>query len=88
MEFRRAMAASFFFRFFMHVTFELDAFKPGSCNLFPKNYRSGAIAHPHKPLSTGMQYFSKVPGDRVIGQPYRHAAAHVQVLPLHESEIL
>ena len=77
-EFRRAMAASFFFRFFMHVAFELDAARPGSCTLFPETYRSGAIAHPSKPLSTGMQYFSKVPGDMVIGQPYRHAAAHVQ----------
>ncbi|KAK9861190.1 hypothetical protein WJX84_010543 [Apatococcus fuscideae] len=78
-EFRRAMVASFFFRFFMHVAFELDAALPGSCALFPETYRSGAIAHPHKPLSIGMQYFSKVPGDSVIGQPFRHAAAHVQV---------
>ena len=32
-----------------------------------------------RPPSAGLQYYSAVPGEDVVGQPYRHLAADLQV---------
>ncbi|KAL3157593.1 hypothetical protein ABBQ32_012044 [Trebouxia sp. C0010 RCD-2024] len=77
-EFRRSLAASFLFRFFVHVATQLEADVQGFQPLFPDTYKSAALPF-HRPPVQGLQYWSKVPGEAVVGQPTRHMAADVQV---------
>lgn len=76
-EFRRSLAASFLFRFFVHVATQLEADVQGFQPLFPDTYKSAALPF-HRPPVQGLQYWSKVPGEAVVGQPTRHMAADVQ----------
>lgn len=77
-EFRRSLAASFLFRFFVHVAAQLEADVQGFQPLFPDNYKSAALPF-HRPPVQGLQYWSKVPGEAIVGQPTRHMAADLQV---------
>lgn len=79
-EFRRSLAASFLFRFFIHVASQLEADLPGFKPMFPDSYKSAAVPF-HRPPVQGLQYYSKVPGEAVVGQPTRHMAADLQVIP-------
>ena len=79
-EFRRSLAASFLFRFFIHVASQLEADLPGFKPMFPGTYKSAAVPF-HRPPAQGLQYYSKVPGEAVVGQPTRHMAADLQVMP-------
>jgi hypothetical protein len=77
-EFRRSLASSFLFRFFVHVASQLEADQPGFQAIFPHTYKSAAVPF-HRPPVQGLQYYSKVPGEAVVGQPTRHMAADLQV---------
>ena len=72
------MAASFLFRFFVHVGTQLEADLPGWQNLFPPTFKSAAVPFERPPVQ-GLQYYSKVPGEAIVGQPTRHMAADLQV---------
>lgn len=80
MEFRRSLALSFLFRFFVHVASQLEADQPGFQAIFPPTFKSAAVPF-HRPPVQGLQYYSKVPGEAVVGQPTRHMAADLQVHP-------
>jgi len=80
-EFRRSLASSFLFRFFVHVASQLEADLPGYKPIFPDTYKSAAVPF-HRPPVQGLQYYSKVPGEAVVGQPTRHMAADLQVTRL------
>ncbi|KAL0052613.1 hypothetical protein WJX82_004790 [Trebouxia sp. C0006] len=77
-EFRRSLALSFLFRFFVHVASQLEADQPGFQAIFPPTFKSAAVPF-HRPPVQGLQYYSKVPGEAVVGQPTRHMAADLQV---------
>ncbi|DBA72485.1 TPA: hypothetical protein ACH3X2_010250 [Trebouxia sp. C0005] len=77
-EFRRSLASSFLFRFFVHVASQLEADQPGFQAIFPPTFKSAAVPF-HRPPVQGLQYYSKVPGEAVVGQPTRHMAADLQV---------
>ena len=77
-EFRRSLASSFLFRFFVHVASQLERDLPGFQPMFPDTYKSAAVPF-HRPPVQGLQYWSKVPGEAVVGQPTRHMAADLQV---------
>ena len=81
-EFRRSLASSFLFRFFVHVATQLEADVQGFQPLFPDSYKSAAVPF-HRPPVQGLQYWSKVPGEAVVGQPTRHMAADLQVCLRH-----
>lgn len=81
-EFRRSLAASFLFRFFVHVAAKLEADVPGYQSVFPDSYKSAAVPFQRPPVQ-GLQYYSKAPGEAVVGQPMRHMAADLQVAPCH-----
>ena len=78
-EFRRSLAASFLFRFFVHVAAKLEADVPGYQSAFPDSFKSAAVPF-HRPPVQGLQYYSKAPGEGAVGQPMRHMAADLQVL--------
>ncbi|EFN53303.1 hypothetical protein CHLNCDRAFT_136969 [Chlorella variabilis] len=85
-EFRRSLAASFLFKGLLFVAQQLEAEVPAFTSPFPENYRSGkrrpcpaAVKPYERPASHGLQYYSAVPGEDVVGQPYRHQAADEQV---------
>ncbi len=77
-EFRRSLASSFLFRVFVHVASQLEADQPGFQAIFPPTFKSAAVPF-HRPPVQGLQYYSKVPGEAVVGQPTRHMAADLQV---------
>ena len=80
-EFRRSLASSFLFRFFVHVATQLESDLPDFQPLFPDTFKSAAVPF-HRPPVQGLQYWSKVPGEAVVGQPTRHMAADLQVCHL------
>ena len=53
---------------------------PRRCSLpSPLPPLSAAVQPYERPASHGLQYYSPVPGEDVVGQPYRHMAADEQV---------
>ena len=82
MEYRRSLAASFLFRFFVDVALKLE--KEGSgykaADWLPAGHESAAV-HFERPASQGVQYFNKVGEQNVVGQPVRHMAADLQARP-------
>ena len=85
MEYRRSLAASFLFRFFATTALQLQADAPGlSPPLLPREFASAAAGY-HRPPSRGLQYFSTVPDQDIVGQPIPHLAAKLQVSPIPES---
>ncbi len=81
-EYRRSLAASFLFRFFVDVALKLE--KEGSgykaADWLPAGHESAAV-HFERPASQGVQYFNKVGEQDVVGQPVRHMAADLQARP-------
>ncbi|KAK9811378.1 hypothetical protein WJX72_002855 [[Myrmecia] bisecta] len=77
-EFRQSLAASFLFRFFMHVAIKLESDAAGYQAAIPPEFRS-AVAKFERPASHGLQYYSQVPDQDIVGQPVRHLAADLQV---------
>ena len=80
MEFRRSLAASFLFRFFIEVSYDLEKDDPGfkASKTLPAEYESALRSKFERPASKGMQYFTKVADGQVVGQPERHMAADLQ----------
>jgi xanthine dehydrogenase/oxidase len=80
-EFRRSLAASFLFKGVLYAATALEADAPADSPFvlpFEDSYRS-AVQPYHRPSTCGLQYYSPVPDVDVVGQPYRHAAADMQV---------
>ena len=81
-EYRRSLAASFLFRFFVDVALQLEkggsGYKAG--DWLPPGHESAAV-HFERPASQGVQYFNKVGEQDIVGQPVRHMAADLQARP-------
>jgi xanthine dehydrogenase/oxidase len=80
-EFRRSLAASFLFKGVLYAATALEADAPADSPFvlpFEESYRS-AVQPYHRPSTAGLQYYSPSPDVDVVGQPYRHAAADMQV---------
>jgi CO/xanthine dehydrogenase FAD-binding subunit len=80
-EYRRSLAASFLFKGVLYAATQLEADAPAAAAAplpFPDTYKSAAAPY-HRPPSYGLQYTCAVPGGDVVGQPYRHQAADMQV---------
>ena len=81
-EFRRSLAASFLFKGVLYAATSLEADAPSDSPFvlpFEDSYRS-AVQPYHRPSPCGIQYFSPTENiDDIVGQPYRHAAADMQV---------
>ena len=76
-EYRRSLASSFLFKAFLAAAQALAAAVEGYEPDFPPEYASATAAY-DRPASKGLQYYSAVAGEDVVGQPYRHAAADMQ----------
>lgn len=78
-EYRRSLAASFLFRFFVDVALKLEkdvsGYKAG--DWLPAGHDSAAV-HFERPASSGVQYYGKAGEQDVVGQPVRHMAADLQ----------
>ena len=80
MEYRRSLAASFLFRFFVDVALKLEADNPGyKAGDWLREEDKSAAVHFERPASHGVQYFDKAGDQNVVGQPFRHMAADLQV---------
>jgi len=81
-EYRRSLAASFLFRFFVDIALKLEkadlSYK--AADWLPAGHESAAV-HFERPASQGVQYFDKVGEQNIVGQPVRHMAADLQVWP-------
>ena len=79
-EFRRSLAASFLFQFFVHLGLRLEADAPGYSaeKLVPPRHASAAIRF-ERHAAEGLQYYSKAANAAIVGQPQRHVAADLQV---------
>lgn len=77
-EYRNSLAASFVFRFFVDLAQRVQKRVPGFVSPLPQEYE-GAASRYHRPPASGLQYYSKTDDGSVIGQPYRHMSADVQV---------
>jgi xanthine dehydrogenase/oxidase len=77
-EFRRSLAASFLFRFVVHANYALAADEESFTPAFPESFASANVTYERAPCR-GLQYFSSVPDEDVVGKPYRHQAADMQV---------
>ncbi|KAH7618960.1 putative Xanthine dehydrogenase 1 [Nannochloris sp. 'desiccata'] len=80
-EFRRSLAASFLFKGVVYAATALEADAPSESPFelpFEESYRS-AVQPYHRPSTCGLQYYSPTSDVDVVGQPYRHAAADMQV---------
>jgi xanthine dehydrogenase/oxidase len=80
-EFRRSLAASFLFRFFVDTALQLQPQAPAAVAWLTPEHASAAERF-QRPASTGMQYYGKAGEADVVGQPERHRAADLQVPPL------
>jgi len=77
-EFRRSLAASFLFRFLVSVNNSLAADVPDFTSAFPDDAESADVLY-ERPAARGLQYFDGVGDSDVVGKPYRHVAADMQV---------
>ncbi|GLC34818.1 hypothetical protein PLESTB_001167600 [Pleodorina starrii] len=84
-EYRRALAASFIFKFFVHAALKLEADTEASykANL-PADYHSAAKQYDRHP-ARGVQFYAQPEPPAtpdtvsVVGQPHHHMAAELQV---------
>lgn len=81
-EYRRSLAASFLYRFFVDIALQLEAEGSGykAADWLPLGHESAAV-HFERPASQGVQYFNKVGEQDVVGAPVRHMAADLQACP-------
>ncbi|KAL6770287.1 XDH1 [Auxenochlorella protothecoides x Auxenochlorella symbiontica] len=77
-EFRQSLVSSFLFKAIVHAAHALAEDVEAYASAFPPSYAS-AITPYSRPPSCGLQYHSAVPEEDVVGQPYRHMAADLQV---------
>ena len=86
MEYRRSLAASFLYRFFVDIALQLEAEGSGykAADWLPVGHESAAV-HFERPASQGVQYFNKVGEQDVVGAPVRHMAADLQACHLSSS---
>ena len=71
----QAALASFFFRFFLHVSQHL----PSAAALFPADFASGADGLPARGLPEGLQHYKPAPPGQLVGNDRVHLAAQSQV---------
>ena len=77
-EFRQAVAASFLFKFYVHVSEGMsgnDGF--GGTGVTARDH--SAAAEFHKPPPRGLQYYDSATPGSILGEPHRHLAADLQV---------
>lgn len=55
----------------------MEGFEPA----FDESYTSGIQRYERAPVR-GLQYFSGVPDEDVVGKPYRHVSADMQVFSI------
>ena len=84
MEYRRSLAASFLFRFFVDVALRLEAEEPSFTLPLPPSYASAA-ARFTRPPACGLQYYARAGQDAVVGAPHRHMAADIQARACSDS---
>lgn len=73
-EFRCSLAASFLFKFLLHVSHSLGIPIPSAC--------SSSLGNFDRPISKGIQYYAEgMENDQVLGQSMRHTGADSQVNP-------
>ncbi|CAD7700908.1 unnamed protein product [Ostreobium quekettii] len=78
-EFRNSLAASFLFKFFMRVSYDLEADSPAFKHTFGQDCQS-AVEEFDRPPSCGTQYFAEPTSEfDIVGKPERHRSADVQV---------
>lgn len=78
-EFRRSLVSSFFFKFFVHVSTQLEKEEDGNFVIdFPDSYRSAVFPY-EKPPSRGIQYFEMDSEKTRAGVPMMHMSAELQV---------
>lgn len=77
-EYRRSLAASFLFRFVVSSTACLAADVPTFSSAFPDDIGSVDVPY-ERPPARGLQYFDGVGSDDIVGKPFQHAAADMQV---------
>lgn len=71
-EFRFSLAASFLFKFLLHVSESLGIPLPDTC--------ASSLSDFDRPASKGIQYYGEgLEADQILGQPVRHAGADSQV---------
>ncbi len=76
-EYRRSLAASFLFRFFVDVALRLEASEPSFTLPLPASFASAAGRFA-RPPARGLQYYARAGQDAVVGAPHRHLAADIQ----------
>jgi hypothetical protein len=77
-EYRNSLAASFVFRFYVYLVQKLQAAAPDFASPLPAGYDSAATRFERAPAS-GLQYYRKAGEEEIVGQPYRHMSADLQV---------
>lgn len=73
-EFRRSLASSFLFKFFLRVSQQLEVNAPR----WPADWASAAQTY-HRPAPCGLQIYDREHPDSIVGTPARHMAADLQV---------
>ncbi|WIA42814.1 hypothetical protein OEZ86_008746 [Tetradesmus obliquus] len=82
-EYRNSLAASFLFKFYVHVCLAMEAAHPDTFKpQLPPGYASAAAPY-HRPPVRGVQFHHEVPqatdGSAEVGKDYRHMSADLQV---------
>lgn len=73
-EFRRSLASSFLFKFFLRVSQQLESDPP----TWPADWTSAAQVY-HRPAPCGLQIYDREHPESIVGTPARHMAADLQV---------
>ncbi|KAG0623191.1 hypothetical protein M758_3G155300 [Ceratodon purpureus] len=76
-EFRRSLISSFFFKFYLHTCYKLEA-HAGFEHGLPETYRSAVAQYEREP-SKGIQYFQTAKDATAVGLPFQHQSANLQV---------
>ncbi|BBM98107.1 xanthine dehydrogenase/oxidase [Marchantia polymorpha subsp. ruderalis] len=76
-EFRRSLTTSFFFKFWLNVTYKLEQ-EENHVHDLPESYRS-AVAPYHREMPHGVQVYGAPTSDTSVGQPLMHLSANLQV---------
>jgi xanthine dehydrogenase/oxidase len=71
------LISSFFFKFFLHTTYKLEAHMNFKHEL-PESYRSAVAPYEREP-SRGIQVFQTLPNATAVGLPFQHQSANLQV---------